>query len=149
MVRNHHHVGVGSPSAVGQPAQDIAELSVGLAHGGVGKFRPNTGVVLGLVRLRRPDESNRWVPFRQYVLGQDAHGVAHAGRVGTAFFRPGAEAGGYVLVQGSGKGKLRVDGSAAADFGIGVMQVGVAAGTNADGHVFLAVPGKNLGQSRG
>jgi hypothetical protein len=46
----------------------------------------------------------------------------------TSFIKPGAEAGGDVFVQGAGKGKVRVDCGAAADFGSGVVQVGFGAG---------------------
>ncbi len=67
--------------------------------------------------------------------------MGHAGRVGTVFIRPGAEAGGDVCVQGAGKGKVRVDCGAAADFGSWVVQVGVAA--------MRLTPNSQLGQAAG
>ena len=82
------------------------------------------------------------------MLGHNAIGVGESRSVGPRFVGPGAESRGQVVIQRSGKRKLGMDGCPSSRVGGGIVDVGVAAGSDSDGSVFFAVLRKYFSQCR-
>ena len=97
--------------------------------------------VLGLVGFGRPDERDFGLALGQDMFGQDADGVAEARGVGLGLGRPLSEARRQAFLERVGQGEVGVNRRAARRVGVGVVDVGVAGGSDSDGGVLESMIG--------
>ena len=126
MVGHHEHVGLGA--APGELGEDPAELGVSGGQRLDGRRRAHAGRVLRRIGLGEPHQRDVGIHFGDEVAEEDVGRVTNARGLGRALRRPDPEARQHRRVVIRREGELRMEDRAARPRGLGVLDVGVAAG---------------------